>query len=197
MKHQKSLYRQLFFSTLKLSAFTFGGGYVIVSLMRKRFIEELHWIEEDEMLDMISIAQSSPGPIAVNASLIVGYHLAGIGGALLAVLGTAIPPLFTISVISFFYMQFRSNEYVSNMMLGMQAGVAAVIASVVIDFISGIVKTRSVLSIILMAAVFIAVYFLKISIPIIIISCAAIGLISGRIASYRRKKRLEHGGGRS
>ena len=118
--------RQLFFSSLRLSAFTFGGGYVIVSLMRKRFVEQLHWIDEDEMLDLVAVAQSSPGPIAVNASLMVGYHVAGVWGAALSVLGTVIPPLITISAVSYFYSLFRSNPYVGNLMLGMQAGVAAV-----------------------------------------------------------------------
>ena len=71
-------YRTLFFSTFKLSACTFGGGLVIIPLMRKNFVEELVWIEEDEMLDLTAIAQSSPGAIAVNASILVGYHVAGI-----------------------------------------------------------------------------------------------------------------------
>lgn len=70
-------YRELFFSTFKLSACTFGGGFVIIPLMRKKFVEELGWIEEDEMMDLTAIAQSSPGAIAVNASILVGYHVAG------------------------------------------------------------------------------------------------------------------------
>ena len=93
-------YWQLFISTFKLSACTFGGGFVIVPLMRKRFVEELQWIEEQEMLDLTAIAQSSPGAIAVNASILVGYHVAGIPGALITVLGTVIPPLMIISIIS-------------------------------------------------------------------------------------------------
>lgn len=77
---KKSVLPQLFFSTLYLSAFTFGGGYVIVSLMKKRFVDERHWIGEDEMLDLVAIAQSSPGPIAVNGAIVVGYKLAGLAG---------------------------------------------------------------------------------------------------------------------
>ena len=73
------------FSTLYLSAFTFGGGYVIVSLMKKKFVDEYHWIEEDEMLDLIAIAQSAPGAIAVNGAIVVGYKLAGLPGVLLLV----------------------------------------------------------------------------------------------------------------
>ena len=95
-------YKKLFFSTFKLSACTFGGGFVIIPLMRKKFVEELGWIQEDEMMDLAAIAQSSPGAIAVNASILVGYHVAGIPGAMLTVLGTVLPPLIIISIISMF-----------------------------------------------------------------------------------------------
>ena len=72
---------KIFLSTLYLSAFTFGGGYVIITLMKQKFVDELHWIDDDEMLDMVAIAQSSPGPIAVNGAVIIGYKLEGIAGA--------------------------------------------------------------------------------------------------------------------
>ena len=114
-------YRTLFLSTLKLSAFTFGGGFVIIPLMRKRFVEQLGWIEEQEMLDLTAIAQSSPGAIAVNASILVGYHVAGVAGALLSIIGTILPPLVIISVISMFYKAFRDNAIVSMAMTGMLA----------------------------------------------------------------------------
>ena len=110
---------QLFLSTFKLSACTFGGGFVIIPLMRERFVKELHWIEEEETLDLTAIAQSSPGSIAINASILVGYHVAGIPGALITVVGAALPPLIIISIISAFYQAFRSNKYVSMAMAGM------------------------------------------------------------------------------
>ena len=122
--HKKNKYWQLFLSTLKLSACTFGGGFVIIPLMRECFVKELHWIEEEEMLDLTAIAQSSPGSIAINASILVGYHVAGIPGALITVVGAALPPLIIISVISVLYQAFRSNRYVSMAMAGMLAGVA-------------------------------------------------------------------------
>ena len=81
--------------------FTFGGGYVIVTLMRKKFVSEYHWIDEDEMLDLIAIAQSSPGAIAVNGAIVVGYKLAGIAGIIVSVIATIIPPFVVISFISF------------------------------------------------------------------------------------------------
>ena len=83
---------KIFWSTFYLSAFTFGGGYVIVSLMKKKFVDEYHWIEEEEMLDLVAIAQSAPGAIAVNGAIVIGYKLAGIAGILTAIAGTVIPP---------------------------------------------------------------------------------------------------------
>ena len=97
MKNKKEVLLKLFVSTLYLSTFTFGGGYVIVTLMKKKFVDEYHWIEEDEMLDLIAIAQSSPGAIAVNGAIVVGYKLAGLAGALTAIAGTIIPPFVIIS----------------------------------------------------------------------------------------------------
>ena len=84
MREKGKVLRKLFFSTLYLSAFTFGGGYVIVTLMKEKFVDQLHWIEEDEMLDLIAIAQSAPGAIAVNGAIVVGYKLAGLIGAVIA-----------------------------------------------------------------------------------------------------------------
>jgi len=107
---KKSVLPQLFFSTLYLSAFTFGGGYVIVSLMKKRFVDERHWIGEDEMLDLVAIAQSSPGPIAVNGAIVVGYKLAGLAGALTAAVATVIPPFVIIALVSYFYQLFRRGQ---------------------------------------------------------------------------------------
>ena len=110
---------------------------MIVPLMRKRFVEELGWIEEQEMLDMTAIAQSSPGAIAVNAAILVGYHVAGISGALLTVLGTVIPPMIIISVISMFYQAFRDNPVVNLVMAGMLCIVAV---GVILLLIFGVVK---------------------------------------------------------
>lgn len=103
---KKKLLR-LFIETFYLSAFTFGGGYMIVSLMKKKFVNEYHWIEEDEMLDLVAIAQSAPGAIAVNGAIVVGYKLAGISGVIVSVFGAVLPPFLIISVVSVFYEIFR------------------------------------------------------------------------------------------
>ncbi len=176
MEKQKiSKYRQLFFSVFKLSACTFGGGFVIVPLMRKRFVDELGWIDEQEMLDLTAIAQSSPGAIAVNASILIGYNAAGIPGALLSVLGTVLPPLIIISVISLFYQAFRDNAIVNMAMTGMLCGVAAVILDVVINMIKAIVQKKRLLPLLVMVGAFIAVRFFSVNIIAIILVCGAIG----------------------
>ena len=141
----------LFLSMLYISAFTFGGGYVIVTLMKKRFVDELHFIDEQEMLDMTALAQSSPGPIAVNAAILVGMKTAGAAGMCAAVLGTIIPPMTILSVISVFYALFKDNPSVSLVLKGMQSGVAAVILDVVLTMAQKIVKTGSAVRMMTMA----------------------------------------------
>lgn len=184
MKKDIHFYLKLFWATFSLSAFTFGGGYIIVPLMRKKFVEEYGWIEENEILDLTAIAQSSPGAIAVNASIIIGYRLAGIPGALLSMLGTILPPFIILSVISLFYQAFRDSAAVSALMKGMQAGVAAVICDAVISMGADVLKEKSILSVIIMAAAFIASFLFEINVVLIILLCAAIGLAS---ALYRKK----------
>ena len=177
--------RSLFFSTLYLSAFTFGGGYVIVTLMKKKFVDEYHWIDEPEMLDLIAIAQSSPGAIAVNGAIVIGYKLAGIPGVLTAVLATVIPPFVILSVISAFYTAFRSLHVVSWMLKGMQAGVGAVIIDVVFEMASGIVTKRQYFSVLLMVAAFVANYCFEVNAVVIILFCIVLGLI---LTFYREKE---------
>ena len=168
-------YIKLFLSTFKISACTFGGGFVIIPLLRRKFVEELGWIDEQEMMDLTAIAQSSPGAIAVNASILVGYRVAGIPGAMLTVLGTVLPPLIIISVISLFYKAFRDNAIVNAAMAGMLCGVAAVILDVVINMVKGIFKQKRILPVLVMAGAFAAVRFFSVNIIIIILVCGVIG----------------------
>lgn len=168
-------YIKLFLSTFKISACTFGGGFVIIPLLRRKFVEDLGWIDEQEMMDLTAIAQSSPGAIAVNASILVGYRVAGIPGAMLTVLGTVLPPLIIISVISIFYKAFRDNAIVNAAMAGMLCGVAAVILDVVINMVKGIFKQKRILPVLVMAGAFAAVRFFSVNIIIIILVCGVIG----------------------
>ena len=168
---------QLFLSTLYISSFTFGGGFVIVTFMKKKFVDELHWIDEDEMLDLTAIAQSSPGSIAVNAAILVGWRVGGAAGIAIAVLGTLLPPMLVLSIISFFYAAFASNRYVALTLRGMQAGVAAVILDVVCSLGSKVVKEHSVLSIALMLCAFAATFFFKINVVFILLAAALVGAV--------------------
>lgn len=175
MKRDRRFYWNLFFSTFTLSAFTFGGGYVIVPLMQKRFVKRLNWIEEDEMLDLVAIGQSAPGPIAVNTSILVGYRMAGVPGAFLSVLGTVLPPLIIITAISYFYIAFRDNRIIQALLKGMQAGVAAVIVDVVINMASKVIKNKHALPIYVMVLAFIAAALLNVNIVIILLICGVLG----------------------
>lgn len=134
----------LFFSTLYISSFTFGGGFVIVTLMKRRFADDLKWIDEKEMLDFTALAESCPGAVAVNAAILVGWKVCGFAGMLVAVLGTILPPILLLSVISFFYAAFSSNVWVASALRGMQAGVAAVVLDVAWELGSGVAREKSV-----------------------------------------------------
>lgn len=178
----------LFKSMFMLSACTFGGGFVIVSLMKKKYVEELKWLEEDEMLDVTAITQSAPGPLPVNASVIIGYRMAGVVGSLVAVLGTILPPMIIISIISLFYDQFRTNKYIAVALQVMRAGVAAVIFDVVINLAKNVCKTKRVLYILMMIAAFICTCVLKVSAMIVILVCLGIGIVDLLIEMKKKNK---------
>lgn len=181
MKPQKNKLLKLFTSTMLISAFTFGGGYVIVPLMKKKFVDELHWLEEEETLDFVAIAQSSPGAVAVNASILLGYRIAGFPGALVAILGTILPPMVILSILSLFYMEFKESPAVNAALGAMRAGVAAVIVNVVFSMGGKILTEKDAVSAAVMAAVFAAVYFFKVNIILVILLCAAIGILRSYI----------------
>ena len=168
----------LFFNMLYISTFTFGGGFVIVTLMKQKFVDKLHWMDESEMLDMTAIAQSSPGAIAVNAAILVGWRIAGFAGMLTAVVATILPPMVILSAISYCYQAFESNRYVALALKGMQAGVAAVILSVVFDLGGKVVRERSALSILLMILAFLATFVFNVNVVLIILAAAAVGVVS-------------------
>jgi chromate transporter len=176
MEKRNQLWK-LFFSSLYISAFTFGGGFVIVTFMKRKFVDELHWIDEEEMLDMTALAQSSPGAIAVNAAILIGWRIAGFAGMVVAVIGTILPPMIILSVISFFYAAFASNRYVALVLKGMQAGVAAVIFDVVSDLGSGVIKQKKGIYLFLMIGAFIATLLLGINVIFIILTAALIGIV--------------------
>lgn len=168
---------KLLLSTLYISAFTFGGGFVIITFMKRKFVDELHWIDEDEMLDLTALAQSSPGAIAVNAAILVGWRVAGFAGMLVAVVGTIVPPMLILAVISFFYQAFATNRYVSLVLKGMQAGVAAVILDVVCGLGAKVLKTKKLVLYLVMVAAFVATVVFNVNVIYIILAAAGIGIL--------------------
>lgn len=168
---------KLFYSMVYLSTFTFGGGYVIVTLMQKKFVDEYHWINRDEMLDLVAIAQSAPGAIAVNGAIVVGYKIAGILGIIVSVIATILPPFIIISVVSVFYSVFKENFIVHYMLDGMQSGVGAVIGVVVVEMALGIFKEKKLSYYLIMFGSFIANYFFKVNVVLIILTCIVIGIV--------------------
>ena len=162
--------KQLFFSTLYISAFTFGGGFVIATFMKKKFVDELHWIDENEMLDLIALAQSSPGAIAVNAAICVGWSVSGFLGVIVAVIGTILPPMIIISIISFFYSIFITNQYVALLLKGMQAGVAAIIIDVVLGLGSNVLKEKKIVYNVIMVLAFLATFVFDVNVIYIILA---------------------------
>lgn len=137
------VYFLLFRFSFSISAFTFGGGYVVIPMMRKYFVDDLKMISEQELLDMAAIAQSTPGAIAVNIAVLVGYRISGLKGAIVTCIGTILPPLIILSVISFFYQSFRNNTIISSILKGMEAGVAATIVDLLIDMWQGVLKEKT------------------------------------------------------
>lgn len=188
MENKKNVLKKLFFSTLYLSAFTFGGGYVIVTLMQKKFVDQYHWIDKDEMLDLVAIAQSAPGAIAVNGAIVVGYKLAGFIGAVVAIIATILPPFVVISMISFIYAIIRDNIIVSQMLEGMQAGVGAVIMAVVYEMARGIHYGKHPASAVICIGALV-VCLCGVSVIYVVIACIIIGLI--RTCVFGRKESKE------
>ena len=177
--------RTLFFSMLYISAFTFGGGFVIVTFMKRKFVDELHWLDEQEMLDMTALAQSSPGAIAVNAAILVGWRVAGFWGMAAAVLGTIIPPVTILSVISLFYGAFAANPYVALVLKGLQAGVAAVILDVVCSLGGNVLKEKSWIHILIMVTAFCCAFFFSVNVIYIILCAAAVGIVLAAVRERR------------
>lgn len=177
--------RTLFTSMLYISTFTFGGGFVIVTFMKRKFVDELHWLTEAEMLDMTALAQSSPGAIAVNAAILVGWRVAGLAGMAVAVAGTILPPMAILSVISLFYAAFAANPYVALVLKGMQAGVAAVILDVVCSMGKNVIRTGSPLYILLMAAAFAATFVFHVNVIFIILAAALAGVAKELVFHFR------------
>ncbi len=179
---------KMFLSMLYISAFTFGGGYVIITFMKKKFVDEYGWIDESEMLDIAALAQSCPGAIAVNAAILVGWKVSGFIGMIIAVFATIIPPIVILSIISFFYGIFINNVYVAVILKGMQAGVAAVILDVVCSLGSNVLMEKSIISVGIMLSAFIASIVFNVNVIFIILGAVIVGILKIACYYFRRVK---------
>ncbi len=177
----------LFSSMFYISAFTFGGGFVIATFVKKKFSDELGWIDESEMLDLIALAQSAPGAIAVNVAILVGWKVFGIIGMIASVLGTILPPMIILTAVSFIYNLIADNMYVAMVLKGMQAGVTAIILSVSIDLAVKVIKEKSILYDSLIVVAFVLSFFFKVNVVFLIIAALLLGVA---LTFFRRKGAL-------
>ena len=177
-------YWDLFRSTFIISAVTVGGGFVIIPLLRGKYVDDFGWLTEKETLDLVAIAQSMPGVVVVNSAIILGYRMAGLMGSLVAATATVLPPLLILSIISVFYEFFIQNYYIKLVLRGMQCGATALIVNVGIDLFLKQCKRKLILPIFIVLATFIANVVFEINIMYLILTDGLIGLLFMRSAKY-------------
>jgi chromate transporter len=178
---------RLFLYTFILSAFTIGGGYVMIPLMKERFVKKLGWIDENELAELVALGQSAPGAMVVNAAVIMGYRLLGVPGAIAALLGTALPPIIILAALWRAYDLVSDNKWVAAAFRGMRAGVAAVIADVVVTMAAPYLKKTELVYAAVMLSAFAVAFFFEINVAFIILAAAVLGIIIGAIGKRRRE----------
>lgn len=173
---------EIFITFFKLGAFTIGGGYAMIPLIEKEVVDKKKWINREDFLDMLALAQSSPGPIAVNTSVFVGYKVGGILGSIFAVLGAIITAFIILLVVALYFTGIKDNAVVERIFKGIRPAVVALIAAPVIRMAKGAKITSKTIFIPLLAVVFVA--FFKISAIYVILIAAIGGILYG---TYRRR----------
>lgn len=174
----------LFCTFLQIGAFTFGGGYAMIPVIQKEAVEKHKWIDQDDLLDIIAVAESTPGPIAINSATFVGYRVAGFLGALCATIGVVLPSFLIIAALSGILTAFQDAPAVQYAFRGIQAGVLALIAKALLTMYKQCPK--GAVAYVLMGGSFLAVAVFKAPVIAVIAICAVIGIISAEVA--RRKK---------
>ena len=175
----------LFLTFLKIGAFTFGGGYAMIPLIQRETVEKHGWISDDDILEIIAIAESTPGPIAINSATFVGYRVCGFWGAFLATSGVVLPSFVIISIISFILNEFKNIKAVNYAFQGIRAGVLALILKALYTMYKKCKK--DLISYIVIAFSFIAAAIFNVNVLFVIIICALIVLISSIIIARRDK----------
>lgn len=179
---------KLFYSSLYISAIAFGGGFVVLSLLRETFVKRFKWISDDEMMDINALSQASPGAIAMNTAMLVGFKSAGVLGMIATIIGSVIPPFIVITGLFYFYDAIKEFTVVSYVMTGMQAGVSGIIISLVLDMWTKTVKSKSAFAICLLVLSFVLTaalqFFFNISIVIYVVLLSALMGIAFSYAVY-------------
>ena len=168
-------YMQLFFTFLRIGAFTFGGGYAMIPLIRREVVESKKWIGEDDMLDIIAIAESTPGPLAINSATFVGKQVAGTRGAILATLGVSMPSFLIILAISYVLEQVETVQVVQNAFVGIRVGVLALILSALTSMVKHLKRSIWNYSLMLVGFVLVAVFHVSAIITLLIGAILGIG----------------------
>ena len=181
---QLKLYLWIFSIHLFISAFTFGGGYVVVPMIRKYYVTKRKVFGEDELMNMAAVAQSSPGAIAMNLSALAGYRAAGLAGMIISCTAAVIPPLLILMLVSHWYAIFITNTLTAAVLRGMQAGISAVIVDVVVDMAGLVLRERSLLLTLMIPASFLASFVFQINVAFVLAVCCLICV--GRIWWRRR-----------
>ncbi len=179
----------LFATFFRIGAFTFGGGYAMIPLIQKEVVESRKWITDDDILEIIAIAESTPGPIAINSATFVGYKVAGVLGSLCATLGVVLPSLFVITVIYYLLREFSDIPAVQYAFFGIRAGVLALILKALYTMAKKCPKNT--VAYVIVGLAFLAAVFTKISTIYIIIGCALLGLATSLITSLIHARRAE------
>lgn len=186
MENKSKKILQLFLVFLKIGAFTFGGGYAMIPIIQKEIVENKKWITDDDILEIIAIAESTPGPIAINSATFVGYRVAGFFGAMFATLGVVLPSFAIILLISFVLREFQHIRAVQCAFNGIRAGVLALLIKALVAMYKK--APKNIVSYIVMGASFIITAFFDINVLFVIIGCAVFGLVASLIAERRSKK---------
>ena len=168
---------------LKIGAFTFGGGYAMIPLIQRETIEKHHWITNEDILDITAIAESTPGPVAVNSATFIGYHIAGVPGAFCATLGVVLPSFLVIYAVSFVLRQFSDLAVVQYAFNGIRAGVLALLLKALLSMYRQ--SPKGAVSYAVMAGAFVLTAFCGMDAVLVILASATVGLLSARMAKRR------------
>ena len=174
---------QIFATFFKIGAFTFGGGYAMIPLIQREAVEHRKWVTDEDILDIVAIAESTPGPIAINSATFVGYRAAGMLGSVCATLGVVLPSFVLILALSFVLQQFQDLKYVQYAFNGIQAGVMALLFKALWTMYKK--APKGWVSYVVMAGSFLLTALLPINVIFVIIGCGVFGLVTSRIMKRR------------